>query len=263
MCAPCTDRLCIADDSSRTVLIALKVTCSLFGLLLVASVVVYLVLRIRMDRRLGGRQPYDQHEMRRPNFGGRSRENNGYVGDHGSSNERKLVDMLNNNLLEHQKVARNDMKLNVYNVLGSGHFGDVISGVLMGAEVKVHVISGRVLCVTCVFSCKYISTTWPHHTDDLEPLQHSHFLSDLDDVLRMEPHSNMLRFIGVCQTPDWTYIVFEGTRCTLKKRLIDGRSLQNGTRFTTTSEEFVLRVLFNVADALEFINKQGVSVPIR
>lgn len=99
-----------------------------------------------------------------------------------------------------------------------------------------------------------------HPPDDLEPLQHSHFLNDLDDVLRMEPHSNMLRFIGVCQTPDWTYIVFEGTRSTLKKRLIDGRSMQDATRFTATSEEFVLRVLFNVADAMEFIVKQGVSV---
>lgn len=208
-------------------------------MLLVASIAVYVYLRIRMDRRLGVRRASDHHELRPHGRSARSVENGAYIPDDGSGGnyEQRLEEMLMTGLLEHQKVARKSLKLDVNDVLGTGKFGDVISGTLMGGNVKVHVVA-----------------------DDLEPLDHSHLLNDLDDVLRIMPHSNVLRFIGVCQTPDWLYVVFEGTRGSLKKRLLDERTLyaQDAGRFTATSEEFVLRSLYNVAEALEYICKQSV-----
>lgn len=96
--------------------------------------------------------------------------------------------------------------------------------------------------------------------DDLEPLELSHFLYELDDLLRIEAHPNLLHFIGVSQSHDFTYIVFEATRCSLKKLLIDGRRTTNAARLADVSEEFVLRILYNVADAMEFVSAQGVSV---
>lgn len=50
------------QDEGKALLITLVVACIIFGLLLVASIIIYFYLRIRMDRRLQ-RLPSDHHEL--------------------------------------------------------------------------------------------------------------------------------------------------------------------------------------------------------
>lgn len=116
----------------------LIVACVLFGVLLVISIGVYVVLRIVMERRIEGPR-YDQHEMRRPN--GETRDNNGFVGDRGSQ-VRRLEEMMGR-LPEYQRIQRKELTLNAYAQLGAGQFGDVMAGAIQDVEVKLHLIGGE------------------------------------------------------------------------------------------------------------------------
>lgn len=97
--------------------------------------------------------------------------------------------------------------------------------------------------------------------DDMEPLDQTQFIKEFDQILNVTSHRNVLSFLGVCQTPDWLYVVFEDTPFTLKRRLIEARVPPNidQYRFSAFSEEFVLRILYEISDALEYLSMQQVS----
>lgn len=168
-------------------------------------------------------------------------ENNGYIPDDymiKENYEHKLAEILNR-LDANQKFPRKTLELDINHVIGSGNFGDVIRGHMQMNRVQVHVIS-----------------------DDMEPLDQSQFLKEFDQILNVSSHLRVLSFIGVCQTPDWLYLIFEDTPYTLKKRLVEARLPPdvNSHRFSAFSEEFVLRVLFEIADAMEYLSMQQVSL---
>lgn len=167
-------------------------------------------------------------------------ENNGYIPDDymiKENYEHKLAEILNR-LDANQKFPRKTLELDINHVIGTGNFGDVIRGHMQMNRVQVHVIS-----------------------DDMEPLDQSQFLKEFDQILNVASHRCVLNFIGVCQTPDWLYLIFEDTPYTLKKRLVEARLPPDVDphRFSAFSEEFVLRVLFEIADAMEYLSMQQVS----
>lgn len=100
-----------------------------------------------------------------------------------------------------------------------------------------------------------------HTTDDMEPLDQIQFLKDFAQIQKISSHPNVLRFLGICQTADWLYITFEDTAMTLKKRLIDARVPPNFDphRFSTLSEEFILRLLAELSDAMDYLSMHQVK----
>ncbi len=95
----------------------------------------------------------------------------------------------------------------------------------------------------------------------MEPLDQIQFLKDFAQIQRISSHQNVLGFMGICQTPDWLYIIFEETAMTLKKRLLDARVPPNFDphRFSTLSEEFILRLLAELSDAMDYLSMHQVG----
>lgn len=94
----------------------------------------------------------------------------------------------------------------------------------------------------------------------MEPLDQMQFLKDFAQIQRISSHRNVLSFLGVCQTPDWLYIMFDEATMTLKKRLIDARVTPNFDphRFSTLSEEFILKLLAELSDAMDYLSMNQV-----
>lgn len=128
--------------------------------------------------------------------------------------------------------------LDVNNVLANGQFGDVISGKVNNQPCQVHVVS-----------------------DDMEPLDQSQFLRDLDTVRKFGPHKNVIDFYGVCQTANWLYLLFEHTPMSLKTMLIESRTppTTNKYSFSSLSEAFILRTLYELSTAMEYLHSFKVN----
>ncbi|KAG4077505.1 hypothetical protein HA402_002932 [Bradysia odoriphaga] len=220
------------NGQSDLVIVTLVVACIIFGLLLVCSIIAYFYLRIRLNHRLR-RLPSDHHELtlQGPII---EVENNGYIPDDylKGNFEQKLNDLLDR-VPNAQKYPRNMLALDVNHIVGSGNYGDVIVGHLNRRRCQVHVVS-----------------------DDMEPLDQMQFLKDFAQIQQISSHPNVLGFLGICQTPDWLYVMFEEATITLKKRLIDARVTPNFDphRFSTLSEEFVLRLLAELSDAMDYLS---------
>lgn len=232
-------------DDSQALIITLIVACCLFGILLIASIVIYIMLRLRMDRRLRRRLPSDQHELtlQGPIV---EVENGAYIPDDflvKGNFEQSLTQMLNTVDDPALRLPRKSLDLEVNNLLGTGRFGDVIRGHVQHSRVQVHVVS-----------------------DDMEPLDQTQFLQELRQMLRVAKttpgagHPNLIRFVGSCQTPDWLYLLFEDTPYSLKQRLVDARVAPqaDARRLSAFSEEFVLKLLLDICGGMEFLGREQV-----
>lgn len=95
----------------------------------------------------------------------------------------------------------------------------------------------------------------------MEPLDQSQFLKDFTLIRQFGHHKNIIEFYGVCQTANWLYLLFEDTPTTLKNMLIESRTppTANPYSFSSLSEAFVLQTLYELADAMQFLNSYRVN----
>lgn len=95
----------------------------------------------------------------------------------------------------------------------------------------------------------------------MEPLDQMQFINEFTQIQKIGAHGNILNFYGVCQTPDWLYLLFEDIPLTLKKRLIDARTPPNinAERFSSISEKSVLQILCDISNAMEYLSMYEVS----
>ncbi|XP_055690850.1 putative inactive tyrosine-protein kinase Wsck [Lutzomyia longipalpis] len=224
-----------ADDDSSTMIAILTTACIILGLLLIGSVVMYFYLRKRLTSTR--RRFTDVHELtlQGPIV---EIENNGFIGDElDRGNFQEQLKLLMDKVSSSQKIPRNILSMEIDNILGTGRFGDVIQG-------RVNTIGDFHQCHIHVVS------------DDMEQHDQSLFIKEFDQILRVTPHRSLLNFLGVCQTSDWLYVIFEGCSMNLKKRLVDSRLPPNFNpqRMTSLSEEFVLRTLCDICDAMEYLS---------
>lgn len=87
------------------------------------------------------------------------------------------------------------------------------------------------------------------------------FLKDFDQLLNLTPHKNLLNFYGTCITADWIYLIFEDLTFTLKRKLIDARIpvSVDKTRISSISEEYLLKIMFDIAETMEYLSNNKVS----
>lgn len=243
------DLFALDDDGNSVMIVVLTVFCIILALLLAASVVMFMYVRRHAQN--SRKRLTESHELAMQNGSGPSHEmeNNGFIGDELDAGDfKQQLQSLFDKIPSHQLVARNTLSLDIDNILGTGRFGDVIHGNLLrangpgqsavGNSSQIHVIS-----------------------EDMEAPDQVLFLKELDQLLRIQPHPLFMTLLGICSTPDWMYIIFEDTSRTLKKRLIESRLPMNANsqRMTTLSEEFVVRIMSNLADALQYLSKNLVS----
>ena len=131
------------DDDDSFLVAVLWAACFVFCLVLLLSILAYCYLRIRVGRQLQ-RLPTDHHEMALQ--GPIVETNGGYQPDDFTRGnfEQKLSQLLDD-IDANKHFPRNDLQLEINNVIGTGNFGDVIKGHLKGDPSQVHVISGELV----------------------------------------------------------------------------------------------------------------------
>lgn len=223
------------DGTNQTLVIILTAACIIFGLLLICSSIAYCFLRVRAGRR--AQRLTDLHELSvQPHI---ERENNGFVSDNFTSGNfadhlSLLVDRLDSN----QKLQRKSLTLDIDHIIATGSYGDVIQGNVsknnISTPCQVHIIS-----------------------DDMEKVDQQNFLRELSELMEIRGHQCFLYFFGVCQTPDWFYLVFEQIPRTLKTFLLESRTTTLD-RFSSISEDFILTTITDLCTAMEYLEKNKI-----
>lgn len=240
------DLFALDDEGNSVMVVVLAILCVVLLILLAASVAMFIYVRRHSKTRR--KRLTESHELSTQN-GGHEMENSGFIGDElGTGDFKQQLQALFDRIPSHQLVPRNNLSLDIDNILGTGRFGDVIHGNL------VRNIDGSQGCLGCSSQIHVIS-------EDMDAPDQVLLLKELDQLLRIQPHPLFLDLLGICSTPNWMYVIFEDTGRNLKTRLIESRLPMdvNPHRMTTLSEEFVVRVMSTVADAMEYLAKHLVG----
>lgn len=229
----------VSDESeTEFLIIILAIACILCGLVLLGTVLFYGYIKMmRINPRISR---FERHEM---SLQGPILEvdNNGFMADVSGINFKDKLQEVLLSLDEDQKIVRKNLSLDIDNILGIGSFGDVIKGQINGnVSCQVHVVSA----------------------DDMDPPVQIKFIRDLNNLLQFGFHKNMLSFLGICQTHDWLFVVFEDTPWTLKQFLLTMRDDQNlaNRKLTNFSEEQAMKLMFELSEALEYLQYNKVVV---
>ncbi|XP_053684777.1 putative inactive tyrosine-protein kinase Wsck [Sabethes cyaneus] len=226
-------------ERNETLVTVLTVACVLFGVVLLASIILYIYLRYKTPTNT--RPLTDHHEMvlQGPIL---EVENNGYLPDIYEQRgfEAELTDIIES-LPAHKKHGRKYLTLDIDNIIGSGNYGDVLKGSLQREGVdlpaQVHVIS-----------------------DDMDKTDQIGFLNEFRRFVQLESHANVLQLYGVCVTPDWCYVLVEDMQTTLKQTLLNARipNNVNSPKFSTISEEIIINILCLVCDGMQFLVENNI-----
>ncbi|XP_037956162.1 putative tyrosine-protein kinase Wsck [Teleopsis dalmanni] len=229
-------------DSGRESIIALAVTCVIFGTCLVLSLMTYFYLRYKTCQSRGGLGNAHEMTMQVPII---ERENNGFVVEDDlptADNFKQQLDEIVTSLENTQRLHRNALRMNVNDIVAEGRYGEVITGKLISSSVpevnydcQLHVLS----------------------LDDLSSNDQAHLLKDFRNLSRLQRHEHILDFYGVSASADWFYIVFEYQAVSLKRRLIESRRAPNSApaeRISSLTEQLVLQWIYEITNAMEYLN---------
>lgn len=221
-------------EPGKESVMALTIICIVFAIFLALSIVIYMYLRHETARL--ERLPSDTHELtlQGPMV---EVENDGFVGE--SARKGTFKEQLNTlveNVDNTQRLPRNAIRMNIDDIIADGRFGEVITGKLYTSteahDCQVHIIS-----------------------DDMNQETQSQFLKDFENIIRLMPHEKFLHFYGITASVDWFYLIFENSKSTLKRRLVESRipPANQTTTFSSFSEEFILQWIYEVAMAMEYL----------
>jgi hypothetical protein len=219
----------IIEESDDWIVILLTIACIICGLILVGSILFYGYIKTRINPRL---RHLERHEM---SLQGPILEvdNNGFISDVSGINFKEKLQEVLLNLDDDQKIIRKNLSLDIDNIIGIGSFGDVIRGQLnTNIPSQVHVVS----------------------SDDMDPPIQTKFIRDLNSLLQFGFHRNMLNFMGICQTHDWFFVVFEDTPSNLKQFLLANRQTDIvSQRVTNLSELEIIRLMYELSETMEYL----------
>ncbi|XP_070505017.1 putative inactive tyrosine-protein kinase Wsck isoform X1 [Chironomus tepperi] len=220
-----------SNGPSETIVILLTIACIICGVILVGAIVFYGYIKTKINPRI---RRFERHEM---SLQGPILEvdNNGYIADVSGINFKEKLQEVLLSLDDDQKIIRKNLSLDIDNILGIGSFGDVIRGQLnSNISCQVHVVSA----------------------DDMDPPIQTKFIRDLNSLLQFGFHRNMLNFMGICQTHDWFFVVFEDVPVTLKQFLLSNRQQEmnlSNQRVTNLSENDILKLMYELAETMEYL----------
>ncbi|XP_017122672.1 putative tyrosine-protein kinase Wsck [Drosophila elegans] len=222
-------------DKGQSSVVALAVTCVIFGTCLLISLIAYFYLRYKTCR---GRRLTrgNTHEMtlQTPII---ERENNGYLVEddpvpHSPENFKQQLQQLVEGF---ERIPRSALRLNVNDVIGDGRFGEIITGV----------VSTNALAKDCTLHVLCL--------DDLNGTTQAQLLRELRQLSHLKRHEHVLDFHGVSASPDWFYLIFEQQRVSLKRRLVESRLMAPSQRLTSLSEQLVLQWIYELASAMSYL----------
>ncbi|KAM8704004.1 hypothetical protein ACLKA7_008603 [Drosophila subpalustris] len=223
-------------DKGQSSVVALAVTCVIFGSCLLLSLITYFYLRYKTCHSRGltvrGRNAHEMTQQT-PII---ERENNGYLMEDElpptlESFKKQLQTMVEG--LE--RLPRNSLRMNANDVIGDGRYGEIITGRLISGEVlkdcALHVLA----------------------LDDLSAPTQAQLLRELRQLKQLQKHELLLDFYGISASADWFYLVFELQRVSLKRRLIESRLAAPAPRMTTLTEQLVLQWMYELSSAMSYL----------
>ncbi|XP_043652930.1 putative tyrosine-protein kinase Wsck [Drosophila teissieri] len=223
-------------DKGQSSVVALAVTCVIFGTCLLLSLIAYFYLRYKTcrGRRLTGGNAHEM-TLQTPII---ERENNGYLVEddplpHSPENFKQQLQQLVEGF---ERIPRNALRLNVNDVIGDGRFGEIITGKVstndFARDCTLHV-----LCL-----------------DDLNGTTQAQLLRELRQLSQLKRQEHLLDFYGVSASPDWFYLIFEQQRMSLKRKLVESRLMAPSQRLTSLSEQLVLQWIYELASAMIYLS---------
>ncbi|XP_017020464.1 putative inactive tyrosine-protein kinase Wsck [Drosophila kikkawai] len=224
-------------DKGQSSVVALAVTCVIFGTCLLLSLIAYFYLRYKTcrGRRLTGRNGHEM-TLQTPII---ERENNGYLVEdeplpHSPENFKNQLQQLVEGF---ERIPRNGLRLNVNDVIGDGRFGEIITG-KVSANDTIRDCTLHVLCL-----------------DDLNGVTQAQLLREMRQLVNLKRQEHLLDFYGVSASPDWFYLIFEQQRVSLKRRLVESRLMAPSPRITSLSEQLVLQWIYELASAMSYLTQ--------
>ncbi|XP_002070559.3 putative tyrosine-protein kinase Wsck [Drosophila willistoni] len=222
-------------EKGQSSVVALAVTCVVFGSCLLLSLITYFYLRYKTCRTRGLRGR-NGHEMtlQTPII---ERENNGYLVEDEPVSVENFKQQLEQLVDGFERLPRNSLRLNVNDVIGDGRYGEVITGHLLASagqtskDCALHVLS----------------------LDDLNGPTQAQLLREMRQLASLRRQEQILDFYGITASPDWFYMVFELQQISLKRRLIESRQPSPSMRLTILSEQLVLQWIYELASAMSYL----------
>ncbi|XP_030376612.1 putative tyrosine-protein kinase Wsck [Scaptodrosophila lebanonensis] len=229
-------------EKGRSSVVALTVTCIIFGSCLLLSLITYFYLRYKTYRArgLGGRNAHEM-TLQTPII---ERENNGYLVEDELpptlENFKQQLQAIVEAMELMKRLPRNALRLNVNDVIGEGRYGEIITGKLTSSsgdtssDCALHVLA----------------------LDELTATAQAQLLREMRNMAQLRRHEHILDFHGVSASPDWFYLVFEHQPVSLKRRLIESRRAPHSApvqRITTLSEQLVLQWIYELASAMAYL----------
>lgn len=221
-------------EKGQSSVVALAVTCVIFGSCLLLSLISYFYLRFKTYHNRGGRGR-NAHEMTQqtPII---ERENNGYLMEEelppSLESFRQQMQTMMNAL---NQLPRGALRPNTDDVIGDGHYGKIITGRLNTSEVSKE-------CALHVLSLEELSG----------PSQVM-LLRELGKLRKLQRHDLLVEFYGISMSAECSYLVFELQRVSLKRRLIESRLAAPAPRITTLTEQLVLQWMYELSSAMSYL----------
>ncbi|XP_028141687.1 putative inactive tyrosine-protein kinase Wsck [Diabrotica virgifera virgifera] len=230
----------VPDDQigsdSPAVIIGLSVAIGLLTFMLIAGIIGFIILKSRVVNRRHRLSDNQELTLQGPMI---EVENNGYI------DEEEVVPVNHYRNLKQKVRTIPSSQLNVEptNLLGVGRYGRVNSAILQDND---NVIS-----------------TAAYTIQDKKMSQETRktMLHDLDVLIKVGKHDNIICLIGMCETSQNIYVVLEHASLNLKDFLLANRDSLPG-RFSTMSESQALDIAVQIAkgmahlDSCKIIHKQ-------
>ncbi|XP_053628406.1 tyrosine-protein kinase receptor Tie-1 isoform X2 [Cherax quadricarinatus] len=229
--------------NNRKLILGLSIAIGLFGFLLVASIVLYVALRVLVKK---NRRSLENQELaihaHQPN---QDIENGYAVGAHYVDEETPPADHYRQ--LKERVWIIPHQGLNIVGDIGTGKFGDVRKGVVVNKANQINVLVQRI-------------------TDDtLDRSSKVQMLREFDAHIRIGSHPHIISLVGLMEELSIISVAFEYETATLKTHLVESRAVQHypvyaekNRRFSTLLEGQALDVLAGVARGMSHLASLGV-----
>nr|CAD7590676.1 unnamed protein product [Timema genevievae] len=219
------------DVGNSGLVVGLSVAIGVLSLLLLLCVAAYFVLRRRLRRRRR-RLPSDHQELSLQGpmieVDSNGYNHNGYMPD----DEERRVDHYEKLKQQIWNIPRNFLEVKT-DLLGHGQFGNVMQGTVHQRGLPMPVAINTIA------------------DGELSRADKKLMLQELDVLIRIGSHNNVIHLVGVCENPDVLFVVFEYHPESLKNILLESRCLKYAAqvcpRMSTLTESQVIEIAVGTA----------------
>nr|XP_023019211.1 putative tyrosine-protein kinase Wsck [Leptinotarsa decemlineata] len=209
------------EGDSPAVIIGLSVAIGVLTFMLIAGIIGFIFLKSRIVNRRHRLSDNQELTLQGPMI---EVENNGYIHE----DEQVPVNHYRNLKQRVRTITSNQLKIEPTNLLGVGKYGRVNSGTLHENDTMIPV------------------SAYTIQDKKMSQETKKSMLQDLDVLIKVGKHENIIALIGTCETSNIVYVVMEYAPMNLKDLLLSSRDSVPG-KFSSMSETQALDISIQIA----------------